>query len=95
MVKETDRRATAKSSDIEDGAQRRARLVRNRHPARGVRPDPSPPSPAVRPTHRGLPTGPDQHWDLGHDDLNPSMERPEHRACNRAAPNRLLTSREW
>jgi hypothetical protein len=43
----------------------------------------------------GLPIGPDQFWDLGHDDVNPSLERPEHRACNRAAPNRLPTSREW
>jgi hypothetical protein len=41
------------------------------------------------------PVGPDQHWDLGHDDFNPSIERPEHRGCNRAAPNRLHTSRDW
>jgi hypothetical protein len=39
--------------------------------------------------------GPDQRWDLGHDDYNPAIERPEHRECNRAAPNRLQTSREW
>ena len=39
--------------------------------------------------------GPDQHWDLGHDDVNPQIERPEHRECNRAASNRLKTSREW
>ena len=43
----------------------------------------------------GLPIGPDQDWDLGHDDINPSLERPEHRSCNRAAPNRVVTSREW
>jgi hypothetical protein len=41
------------------------------------------------------PIGPDQRWDLGHDDYNPELERPEHRECNRAAPNGLLTSREW
>jgi hypothetical protein len=41
------------------------------------------------------PIGPDQLWDLGHDDYNPAIERPEHRECNRAAPNRLQTSREW
>ena len=41
------------------------------------------------------PIGPDQHWDLGHDDHDPAIERPEHRECNRAAPNRLQTSREW
>jgi hypothetical protein len=32
---------------------------------------------------------------LGHDDLNPAIEVPEDRACNRAAPSRLITSREW
>jgi hypothetical protein len=37
--------------------------------------------------------GPDQRWDLGHDDYNPAIERPEHRECNRAAPNQLRTSR--
>ena len=42
-----------------------------------------------------LPIGPDQFWDLGHDDLNPSMEHPEHRFCNRSASNRTVTSREW
>jgi hypothetical protein len=41
------------------------------------------------------PIGPDQRWDLGHDDYNPEIERPEHRECNRAAPNRLSHSREW
>jgi len=35
----------------------------------------------------------DQDWDLGHDDLT-AIEVPEHRACNRAAPNRLVTSRD-
>ena len=39
--------------------------------------------------------GPDQAWDLGHDDYVPEFERPEHRHCNRAAPNRLITSRQW
>ena len=43
----------------------------------------------------GLPIGPDQLWDLGHDDLDPRFERPEHRSCNRAAPNQLRFSREW
>ena len=42
-----------------------------------------------------LPIGPDQDWDLGHDDHNPAIERPEHRECNRAAPNLLPHSREW
>ena len=41
------------------------------------------------------PIGPDQHWDLGHHDRNPEIELPEHRECNRAAPNPLMASREW
>ena len=41
------------------------------------------------------PIGPDQLWDLGHDDRDPSWTRPEHRSCNRAAANALKTSREW
>jgi len=43
----------------------------------------------------GLGIGPDDLWDLGHDDYDPRLERPEHRACNRAAANQLKTSREW
>jgi hypothetical protein len=43
----------------------------------------------------GLGIGPDQAWDLGHDDYNPAIERPEHRECNRTAANRLHTSRDW
>ena len=43
----------------------------------------------------GLGIGPDDLWDLGHDDDDPRIERPEHRACNRAAANQLKTSREW
>ena len=42
-----------------------------------------------------LPIGPDQLWDLGHDDYDPRIERPEHRLCNRRAANELKTSREW
>jgi hypothetical protein len=42
-----------------------------------------------------MPIGPDQLWDLGHDDRDPSWSRPEHRVCNRAAANALKTSREW
>ena len=43
----------------------------------------------------GLRIGPDDLWDLGHDDYDPRIERPEHRACNRAAANELKTSRDW
>jgi hypothetical protein len=32
-----------------------------------------------------LGTGPDDLWDLGHDDYDPHIERPEHRLCNRRA----------
>lgn len=35
-------------------------------------------------------------WDLGHDDRNPNVHTgPEHLTCNRGAPNRNKTSREW
>ena len=95
----------AKSSEIESSEQRRKRMVKNKrqremwgpaHRRRRVQ--------FARRIERGevlicprcgLPIGPDQDWDLGHDDWNPRIERPEHRTCNRAAPNRLLTSREW
>jgi len=73
-------------------------------PARALWPYASSPTPgAARRIERGefpicprcgLPIGPDQEWDLGHDDWNPRIERPEHRACNRAAANQLKTSRE-
>ena len=43
----------------------------------------------------GLEIGRDQAWDLGHDDVDLRIERPEHRACNRAAPNQLKWSRVW
>ena len=44
--------------------------------------------------------GPDQLWDLGHDDRDPSWTRPEHRSCNRATSGRrrampLRWSRRW
>src|SRR5262245_4219755 len=42
----------------------------------------------------GKPIVPGTPWDLGHDDLNPEVEQPEHRSCNRGAHG-LKTSREW
>ena len=39
--------------------------------------------------------GPDQDWELDHDDRDPSQSYPSHRSCNRAAPHRNMTSREW
>ena len=40
--------------------------------------------------------GPDEKWDLGHDDREPTLHSgPEHTRCNRAAPHLLKTSREW
>ena len=42
----------------------------------------------------GQPIGDDQPWDLDHDDVNPAIERPAHRGCNRGT-HRLRTSREW
>ena len=39
--------------------------------------------------------GPDQEWELGHNDQDLTRSCPEHRTCNRAAANALKTSREW
>jgi hypothetical protein len=42
------------------------------------------------------PIAPGEPWDLGHDDLNPELHTgPEHAHCNRGAPHRNQTSREW
>jgi hypothetical protein len=39
---------------------------------------------------------PGTKWDLGHDDRNPELySGPEHAVCNRTAPHRNVTSREW
>jgi hypothetical protein len=44
----------------------------------------------------GEPIEPGAPWDLGHDDYDRTKySGPEHVACNRAAPNRLHTSRAW
>ena len=95
----------AKSSEIEVSAQRRKRMVnykrqremwgpahrrRRAHFARRIECGEVPICPRC-----GLAIGPDDLWDLGHDDYDPRLERPEHRACNRAAANQLKTSREW
>jgi hypothetical protein len=102
---DADRRERAKSSAIENADQRRMRLVRNKRQrelygathrrlrrqfARRIERGEMPICPRC-----GLSIGPDELWDLGHDDFNPSIERPEHRTCNRAAPNQLKTSRVW
>ena len=35
-------------------------------------------------------------WDLGHSDRDPSLySGPEHACCNRTAPHRNNTSRQW
>jgi hypothetical protein len=50
----------------------------------------------VRCARCGEPIKPGEPWDLGHDDLYPALySGPEHVRCNRAAPNRLSTSRDW
>ena len=39
---------------------------------------------------------PGTKWDLGHDDRFPQYHSgPEHAGCNRSAPHRNVTSREW
>ena len=34
-------------------------------------------------------------WDLGHDDWTGLHSGPEHPYCNRTAPHRCVTSRQW
>ena len=100
-----DARGRAKFPPIETAAERRKRLVRNRK-ARQL----YPPAhhrrrrqfaariergEEIKCPRCGQVIGADQFWDLGHDDYDPAIERPEHRSCNRSAPNRLPKSREW
>lgn len=43
--------------------------------------------------HEPIEPGP---WDLGHDDVHPHLHTgPEHTWCNRGAPHRNKTSRQW
>jgi hypothetical protein len=94
-----------KSSAIESGEGRRKRLVRNKRQRElyGAAHNRRRRQWARRIERGELPTcprclqviGPDQLWDLGHDDYEPTIERPEHRTCNRAAANQLKTSRAW
>jgi len=37
----------------------------------------------------------DSDWELDHDDRDPARSFPSHKSCNRAAPHRTVTSREW
>ena len=102
---DADRQRWAKSSEIESLEQRRARLVRNarqrtmygpthrRRRAQFARRIERGEFPMCQRCALGI--GPDDLWDLGHDDIDPRIERPEHRACNRAAANQLKWSREW
>ena len=101
---DADSRQWPKSTAIESHEQRRLRLARNRRqrelygPAhhrrrqqfeRRIEAGLMPICPRCG---RGI--GPDELWDLGHDDVDLRVTRPEHRACNRAAANELKTSRE-
>jgi hypothetical protein len=44
----------------------------------------------------GEPIEPGTPWDLGHDDQFPQYySGPEHTWCNRGAPHKNVTSREW
>jgi hypothetical protein len=51
----------------------------------------------VQPCARcGEPIEPGEPWDLGHDDRDRRFySGPEHERCNRSAPMRNVTSREW
>jgi hypothetical protein len=104
-VKNRDWSGAAKSSVIEDETQRRKRLVKNqrqrelygvvyrrrrRQFAKRIERGEE-----IRCCRCGEIVGPDQPWDLDHNDFNPAVELPAHRSCNRAAPNRLQTSRKW
>jgi len=100
MLMPADSRGRAKSREIETPDERRKRLVKNRlqrerygvaHRRRRQE--------WVRRIERGEtpicprclePIGADQHWDLGHHDVYPDIEQPEHRLCNRGAPNRCI-----
>ena len=37
----------------------------------------------------------DSDWELDHDDRDPMRSFPSHKSCNRSAPGRNVTSREW
>ncbi len=44
----------------------------------------------------GEPIEPGTLWDVGHDDREPMYySGPEHAGCNRGAPHRNVTSRQW
>jgi hypothetical protein len=43
----------------------------------------------------GEPIEPGTPWDLGHTDDGLGYSGPEHARCNRGAPHRNVTSREW
>jgi hypothetical protein len=100
-----DRRGRAKSREMETPDERRKRLVKNRLQrecygvahrrlrqqwARRIERGETPICPRCL-----EPIGADQDWDLGHHDVYPDIEQPERRWCNRGAPNRCITSREW
>lgn len=102
---DADSRARAKSAAIVAAERERARRVKNARQrtmygpthrrrraqfARRIERGEAPICPSC-----GLGIGPDELWDLGHDDVDPRIERPEQRACNRAAANQLKFSREW
>jgi hypothetical protein len=38
---------------------------------------------------------PGEPWDLGHDDRTGLHSGPEHASCNRSAPHKNKTSRQW
>jgi hypothetical protein len=99
-----DRGDTANSVAIEDGSSRRARLVRNRLARERYGPTHRRrrrqwearirAGEEVLCSRCGQPVGDDQPWDLDHSDVNPELELPAHRGCNRGV-HRLRVSRDW
>jgi hypothetical protein len=100
-----DSRDRANSSQFESDTQRRRRLIRNRrqrelygvkhHRRRKQFARRIERGEEIRCSRYAEIIGADMEWDLGHDDRDPSLTLPEHRSCNRAAANRLTTSRVW